>query len=284
MKRENTYVFENTKLSLSYVTETYNINKRKNFIQLILVIDGCGEIIFSEGTIVFVKKNDFVFVGHDFDNVTLNLHSKGKKDALLIEIELESLHNFVSEDSFINNFQIDIKNNSNYINRGLLKEVYVEYISKALSIEITKSLEYAYYLAKSVEIVCLCLSQNKKEKNKKNNLMCPFIEDSNIISKIKEAKSILVSNLSKQISIEELSKKTGLKKHILTSKFKKNYGISISEMYYNYKMEKAKNLLLSNKININSISKKLGYSSMSHFSTSFKKKFGISPRKYKNLK
>ncbi len=44
-------------------------------------------------------------------------------------------------------------------------------------------------------------------------------------------------------------------------------------------MEKAKNILLNNKISVSEVSEIIDYKNPQHFSSAFKKKFGISPCK-----
>jgi AraC-like DNA-binding protein len=45
-------------------------------------------------------------------------------------------------------------------------------------------------------------------------------------------------------------------------------------------MEEARRLLETNTLNVNEVGLKVGYSTSSHFIAAFKKKFGITPKKY----
>ena len=45
-------------------------------------------------------------------------------------------------------------------------------------------------------------------------------------------------------------------------------------------MEYARKLLESNKLNVNEVGHKIGYSTSSHFIAAFKKKYGTTPKKY----
>jgi AraC-like DNA-binding protein len=51
-----------------------------------------------------------------------------------------------------------------------------------------------------------------------------------------------------------------------------------------HKIEKVKELLLYDELNLTQISYKLGYSSVAHLSNQFKKVTGLSPSFYKKLK
>ena len=50
-----------------------------------------------------------------------------------------------------------------------------------------------------------------------------------------------------------------------------------------YKLNRAAELLLEGKLNISEIADMTGFSTPSHFSVSFKKQFGVSPRDYNKM-
>jgi AraC-like DNA-binding protein len=111
---------------------------------------------------------------------------------------------------------------------------------------------------------------------------CPYISSEETVSKIKEAKQIVIENLNNPPSLNELAKQVGLNIKKLKSDFKDFYGAPVFTFLLNYKMDLAKNLLIENKYNVNEIAAKLGYSSSSHFIAAFKRKFGITPKKFSN--
>lgn len=66
--------------------------------------------------------------------------------------------------------------------------------------------------------------------------------------------------------------------------FKKNMGITMTEYLNRIRLEHALTMIQNTNKNILNISQELGFSSISYFNTSFKKRYGISPimaRKYK---
>jgi len=62
--------------------------------------------------------------------------------------------------------------------------------------------------------------------------------------------------------------------------FKQIYGDSVFSFLLEYKMEYARKLLESNQYNVNEVGLKVGYSTASHFIAAFKKKYGVTPKKY----
>jgi len=61
-------------------------------------------------------------------------------------------------------------------------------------------------------------------------------------------------------------------------------GINIQQFIIHHKIEKVKELLLYEDLNLTEISYKMHYSSVAHLSNQFKKVTGLSPTYYKKLR
>jgi AraC-like DNA-binding protein len=70
----------------------------------------------------------------------------------------------------------------------------------------------------------------------------------------------------------------------LSNIFSEVKGITIQQFIISHKIEKIKELILYNELNLTEISYKLQYSSVAHLSNQFKKITGMTPTHYKNLK
>jgi len=81
----------------------------------------------------------------------------------------------------------------------------------------------------------------------------------------------------------------------LSEKFNHNYtylanvfsevkGTTIEQFYISHKIEKVKELLVYDDLNLTEIAWKLHYSSVAHLSFQFKKKTGLTPSQFKSLK
>jgi AraC-like DNA-binding protein len=70
----------------------------------------------------------------------------------------------------------------------------------------------------------------------------------------------------------------------LSNVFSEVTGITIEHYIISHKIEKAKELLLYDELNLTQISYKLNYSSASQLSNQFKKTTGLTPSFFKNMK
>lgn len=81
-----------------------------------------------------------------------------------------------------------------------------------------------------------------------------------------------------------ISSKLNLDYTYLSNIFSEVKGITIQQFIILHKIEKVKELLLYDELNITEISYKLNYSSVAHLSNQFKKVTGLSPSFFKKLK
>jgi len=95
--------------------------------------------------------------------------------------------------------------------------------------------------------------------------------------KIIQAREILLQHIGEPITIKALSRKVAMNECYLKRGFKEMFGTTIFDFYQSQRMEHAKYLLYTKGLNVTEVSVLLGYSSISHFSTAFKKHTGLKP-------
>lgn len=81
-----------------------------------------------------------------------------------------------------------------------------------------------------------------------------------------------------------LSNTLGVDYHQLTTLFSSVEGITIEKYAILQRIERAKELLLYDELNLGQIAEQLGYSSVQHLSQQFKKITGLTPSHFKQLK
>jgi AraC family transcriptional regulator len=106
---------------------------------------------------------------------------------------------------------------------------------------------------------------------------CKFLANELDREKIVKAREVLIQHIGEPITIKELSRKVAINECYLKKGFKEMFGSTIFDFYQSQRMEHAKYLLYEKGLSVTEVSMLLGYSSISHFSTAFKKHTGLKP-------
>jgi len=110
--------------------------------------------------------------------------------------------------------------------------------------------------------------------------------DDNLKQQIDKIKSVIIAHVhynedEKFIFSEVLARELHREYSVLSKLFSETEGITIEQYVILQKIEKVKELLAYNEMNLNEISFKLGYSSVAHLSAQFKKVTGLTPTQFK---
>lgn len=106
---------------------------------------------------------------------------------------------------------------------------------------------------------------------------CKFLAHQDEREKIILARETLLKHIGDPITIRELSRKVAINECYLKKGFKVMFGTTIFDFYQDQRMEHARFLLYEKGLSVSEVSAQLGYSSISHFSTAFKKHTGLKP-------
>lgn len=112
-------------------------------------------------------------------------------------------------------------------------------------------------------------------------------KDAIIIEKIKNivVEMVHYSDEIPKVNISVyLSEKMNMDYHFLSNLFSKTKGITIEHFIILQKIERAKELIMYEELNLTQISYLMHYSSVAHLSNQFKKITGLTPSYFKNLK
>lgn len=134
------------------------------------------------------------------------------------------------------------------------------------------------------------------EKEKLNQLKAILLKAG--LEIMDDKKSILIEKLKKviieMVHYEEefpkikhslyISKKLNYDYTYLSNLFSEATGITVEQYIIAHKIERVKELLLYDELNLTEISYKLNYSSVAHLSAQFKKVTGLTPTFFKKLK
>jgi AraC-like DNA-binding protein len=140
----------------------------------------------------------------------------------------------------------------------------------------TDSLENIYINAQTQMLLLFSLDCMLGEKEI-DVVGCKFLANEADREKIVKAREILIQHIGEPITIKELSRKVAINECYLKKGFKELFGTTIFDFYQSQRMEHAKYLLYEKGLSVTEVSLMLGYSSISHFSTAFKKHTGLKP-------
>jgi AraC-like DNA-binding protein len=146
-----------------------------------------------------------------------------------------------------------------------------------------------------IDLGCVDIPQEITEEQRRvlaENLLKAGLElmDDKKIILIERIKNLIIEMIHYSEDVpkvnysDHLSEKLGYHYTYLSNLFSEVKGITIQQFIIMHKIEKVKELLLYNELNLSEIAYKLHYRSVAHLSTQFKKITGLSPSYYKLLK
>ncbi|WP_439185037.1 helix-turn-helix domain-containing protein [Carboxylicivirga taeanensis] len=122
---------------------------------------------------------------------------------------------------------------------------------------------------------------------RKSGLQLMDNKKSILVEQIKNAIIDLVHYTDDQIKVnlsDYLGEKLNHDYTYLANLFSEVKGVTIEQFYLNHKIEKVKELIVYDELNLTEIAYKMHYSSVAHLSNQFKKITGLTPTHFKELK
>jgi len=129
--------------------------------------------------------------------------------------------------------------------------------------------------------------QQLKENLSKSGLELMENKKAILIEKIKSLVIEMIhysDEFPKQNYSDYISQKLGYDYTYLANTFSEVKGVTLQQFIITHKIERVKELILYDELNLTEISYKLHYSSVAHLSNQFKKITGLSPSFFKQLK
>lgn len=92
----------------------------------------------------------------------------------------------------------------------------------------------------------------------------------------------ITNHLHYQISLTELAKRCGLTTQYLSSLFRKETGMTLTQYILKEKLETARQMLTFSELSLSDISHCLAFCSHSNFTGHFRRCYGVTPKQYRN--
>lgn len=138
-------------------------------------------------------------------------------------------------------------------------------------------LKKLFLQSKAIELLALQCEQTETEKF--SGKPAAYKVSAGDLEKLYYARDLLLQHLQQPLSLEQLSRKAGLNEFKLKSGFKAVFDNTVFGYLNDRRLELARELILAGRQTMAVIAEEAGYSSPQHFSTAFRKKFGMSPGK-----
>ncbi|PNW52058.1 UNVERIFIED_CONTAM: AraC family transcriptional regulator [Euhalothece sp. KZN 001] len=136
-----------------------------------------------------------------------------------------------------------------------------------------------YLEAKVLELISLQLFQLIQQENQQPRCLNLSTQE---IEQVYEAQAILKTNYLQPPSIVELAQKVGLDRMKLQQGFRELFQVTPFQYLQNYRLDLARILLEEKDLTVSNVAHRIGYSNVSYFSRAFKRRFGVTPGKYRS--
>lgn len=222
------------------------------------------------------------------ENLNL-IEDKNDKTAPIVESIVTSLKTRSTE-QYGANIDLLFDTIKNYSHERIL---YILFHLAESIVQITADLQQnnPSYVSENIEHMLLKIKGFEDFSEIKEWFTHLFVQTSEVICGLKNKKSSdLIAEAIKFIneyysnntlSASLLADKMGITPQYFSKIFKQFTGLSFPDYINNIRLEKAKDLLMSNPlVSITVVCEKVGYNSASYFATSFTKKFGVPPSKF----
>ncbi|MBI3220978.1 MAG: helix-turn-helix transcriptional regulator [Bacteroidetes bacterium] len=219
-----------------------------------------------------VKGKNYFFYNPDKD-LPFRLQLAPQTKMVFMTISLESLHKLFVHDA-LPLLNPENSNRKFYDERDIPPMLQLV-LTQLLTTQLSESAQKLFYQGKFYELLSLYFSNRLPDTE-----TCPFLNDEETVRKIKHAKEYLLKHMDAPPSLKELAKTAALNEYQLKMGFKEIYGNTVYGFLLDHKLDQSRILLDAAKLQVNEVAYQIGYTNPSHFIAAFKKKFGITPKKY----
>ena len=248
-----------------------------SFIQFHFSLKGHAKFLFNEGNYgLDVSEENSLLLYNTQKDLPLNVVLEPESWVLSVVMTIRKFHSLFSTEADYTPFLSDGNSDKKYYSQEVLSPAMAVVLSQLMNYSLHPSIKNLYVKGKVYELISLYF--NKAEDA--DIEQCPFLVDEDNVRRIKQAKEIIIARMTEPPTLAELSNEIGLSLKKLKEGFKQIYGDSVFGFLFDYKMEYARKMLETGKYNVNEVGHKIGYSTASHFISSFKKKYGTTPKKY----
>lgn len=280
-------IYEETKVEegiiiLKFVNEGFENQffKREvpsQFIQFHFCLKGNAIFVFNDGNYRLpLKEEKSLLLYNPNSELPISLILGAKSWLITVLVPIKKLHSLFSTEANYIPFLSEENKTRKYYKDGEIQASLAVVLHQLFQFNLHPVVKPLYFKAKAYEILSLFFNISQGMDMEQ----CPFLVDEENVLKIKKAKNIIITRVAEPPTLQELASEINLPINKLKEGFKQVYGEPVFSFLFNYKMEIARQLLATGSHNVNEVGLKIGYSTASHFIAAFKKKYGVTPKKF----
>jgi AraC-like DNA-binding protein len=249
----------------------------QSLIQFYFGIEGGATFLFNQGNYRLALKTAHSLLFYNpVVALPLEIQVLPKSKLMFLYTTVEELHQQLVAESdeiaFLNKDNID---NKYYTDANLSPAIMVA-LSQLFTTKVNGPAAGLFNKAKALEILALYFNREEGIDAEQ----CPFLNDEENVERIRQAKKLIIENMATPPTLKELSRLIGLNEYRLKEGFKNIYGKTVFQFLNDYRLDVARHFLDEGSTKVNDAAYKIGYTNPSHFIAAFKKKFGVTPKKY----
>lgn len=261
----------------SPVSQYFKREVQSNYIQFHFSVKGQAVFTFNQGNYQLPLLEDHsLLLYNPSQELPMNFTLSPKSWMVTLLVSIKKLHWLFSNEAHYISFLTEENRDRKYYKDDAITPSMAIVLNQLMQYNLHPMVKPIYFKAKAFELISLYFNMPQNVDVEQ----CPFLVDEENVGKIKKAKGIIISRMAEPPSLSDLAQEVNLPINKLKEGFKQVYGEPVFSFLFEYKMEVARQLLASGTLNVNEVGLKVGYSTSSHFIAAFKKKYGVTPKKF----
>jgi AraC-like DNA-binding protein len=245
-------------------------------VKILFVVSGKTDVFFSyRNEPMVVDKGKCITLFNA--NQAIPFEVKGEGDYMDLTLSFKELHQMVSDDP---GWVRQAADSEKYYSIDEYHPQIVQIHADVKNSSFSNEMASVYLKGKAFETLTFYMQGPRRQQE----ASCPFLQTKGNYEKVVKAKHLLVSRLKDPYTVSELAREIGVNDHHLTDGFKEIYGTTINKYFQQYRLQRAKEELSKSESRINEVAENLGYASTSHFIETFKRRFGMTPKKFQSMR
>ncbi len=244
---------------------SFHVHSHEDSLEISYVLRGKGAV-YCDGRFFTLTEGDIVI-----KNPMIS-HAESSDAADPIEQVCLCIDGLKVDDNFNNVFPIDslspiVKSGEK---KSLLDALFRDMLMQTVNIN-TPDIKYINALLKI--ILTIIYQQTKQFITKRENIECGKL--------MHEVRMYIEKHYTEDISLEKIAENFHLSVYYLARQFKKYTGFTMNTYILSCKIGEAQRRLIFTNDTITEIAEKCGYTNLSYFYVTFRKKVGCTPKAYK---